>query len=59
MGKIYIGRPLRTKNRRELITTLRPNYLQYLRADNGDLPETFAQPLPERTDLSAYGAAAS
>jgi hypothetical protein len=39
MGKIYVGRPLVTRNRRELIASLRPNYLKHLRADNGDLPE--------------------
>lgn len=39
MGKIYLGKPLKTKTRRELLATLRPNYLQYLRTDNGDLPK--------------------
>ncbi len=39
MGKIYNGKPLRTKNRRELIATLKPKMVKYLRADNGDLPE--------------------
>jgi len=39
MGKIHIGKRLVTKNRRELIASLRPNYLKYLRADNGDLPD--------------------
>lgn len=39
MGKIYLGKPMETKNRRELIATLKPKMLQYLRADNGDLPE--------------------
>lgn len=39
MGKIYLGKPMETKNRRELIATLKPKVLQYLRADNGDLPE--------------------
>ena len=43
MGKIYVGKPLATRNRRELIASLRPNYLKYLRADNGDLPEKFEQ----------------
>ena len=38
MGKIYVGRPMKTKTRKELIASLRPNYLQYLRDDNGDLP---------------------
>jgi hypothetical protein len=39
IGKIHVGRPLMTKNRRELIASLRPNYLKHLRTDNGDLPE--------------------
>lgn len=39
MGKIYLGKPMETKNRRELIATLKPKMRQYLRADNGDLPE--------------------
>ena len=38
-GKIHVGKPLAAKNRRELIASLRPNYLQHLRADNGDLPK--------------------
>ncbi len=39
MGKIYLGKPMETKNRRELIATLKPKMRQYLRADNGDLPD--------------------
>jgi hypothetical protein len=42
VGKIHVGKPLLTKSRRELIATLRPNYLKYLRSDNGDLPEEFS-----------------
>lgn len=45
MGKIYIGRPLKTKTRRELIASLKPHYWQYLRADNGDLPEGYDPPI--------------
>ena len=44
MRKIYIGKPLKTKTRKELIANMRPNYLQYLRADNGDLPEGYTPP---------------
>jgi hypothetical protein len=44
MGKIYIGKPLKTKTRKELIANLRPNYLQYLRTDNGDLPQGYTPP---------------
>jgi radical SAM superfamily enzyme YgiQ (UPF0313 family) len=39
MGKIYIGKPLQTKSRKELLQTIRPNQWQYLREDNGDLPD--------------------
>jgi hypothetical protein len=41
IGKIHVGKPLVTKDRRELIASLRPNYLKHLRADNGDLPKEF------------------
>jgi hypothetical protein len=44
MGKIYLGKPLKTKTRKELIANVRPHYLQYLRADNGDLPEGYTPP---------------
>jgi hypothetical protein len=44
MGKIYMGKPLQTKNRKELIATLKPSQWQYLRADNGDLPEGYTPP---------------
>jgi hypothetical protein len=39
MGKIHVGKPLAVKNRRELLASLRPNYLKHLHADNGDLSE--------------------
>ena len=39
VGKIHVGKPLISKSRRELIASLRKNYLSYLRTDNGDLPE--------------------
>jgi hypothetical protein len=41
MGKVYIGKPLKIKSRKELIAGLKPHYLQYLREDNGDLPEGY------------------
>ena len=47
MGKIYLGRPLKTKTRRELIASLKPHYWQFLRADNGDLPEGYTPPPPK------------
>ncbi|MCI0335962.1 MAG: B12-binding domain-containing radical SAM protein [Acidobacteria bacterium] len=39
MGKIYVGKPIKTKTRKELLATVRPNQLQYLREDCGDLPD--------------------
>jgi hypothetical protein len=42
MGKIYRGRPLPVKSRKELLATIRPQHWKYLREDNGDLPEPVA-----------------
>jgi hypothetical protein len=39
MGRIYVGKPLKTKSRKELLATIRPNQWQYLREDCGDLPD--------------------
>ena len=39
MGKIYLGKKLKTKTRKELLATIRPNQWQYLREDCGDLPD--------------------
>lgn len=39
MGKLYRGKPMRVKSRKELLATIRPQHWKYLRADNGDLPE--------------------
>jgi hypothetical protein len=44
LGKLYIGKPLKTKSRKELIASVKPQYLQYFRADNGDLPEGYVPP---------------
>lgn len=38
MGKIYVGKPIKTKSRRELLELIRPNQQQFLREDCGDLP---------------------
>lgn len=40
MGKIYIGKPIKTKSRMELIGSLKPSAIKHFRADNGDLPVT-------------------
>ena len=50
MGKIYLGRPIEVKDRKELIATLKPNMLKHMRADNGDLPEGH---MPEAKAVSA------
>jgi len=47
MGKIYIGKPLKTKSRKELLASIKPHYWQYLRADNGDLPDGYVPPPPK------------
>ena len=46
MGKIYVGKPLRTKTRKELLASIKPHYWQYFRADNGDLPDGYVPPPP-------------
>lgn len=43
MGKIYLGKPLKTKSRRELLETIRPAQRQFLREDCGDLPQMAAR----------------
>jgi hypothetical protein len=44
MGRIYKAKPITTKTRKELIASLKPHYLQFLRPDNGDLPEEYSPP---------------
>ncbi len=39
MGKIYIGKPIKTLSRAELIKTVSPKMWKHFRADNGDMPE--------------------
>src|SRR6201988_4590511 len=45
MGKIYRGKPLKVKTRRELIASLKPKDWQFLRSDNGDMPMGYTPPL--------------
>jgi hypothetical protein len=56
LGKIYVGKPLHVKTRKELLRTIKPHQWQYLRPDCGDLPEDMppAQPKPQasRTFIS-------
>jgi hypothetical protein len=39
LGKIYMGKHLKIKSRKELLAMIRPNFQKYLRADAGDIPE--------------------
>jgi hypothetical protein len=48
LGKIHIGRPFHVKTRKELLQTVKPHQWQYLRADNGDIPEGGPAPKPQR-----------
>jgi hypothetical protein len=38
-GKIYVGRPLQIKTRKELLATVKPSMRRYLRPDTGDMPD--------------------
>jgi hypothetical protein len=46
MGKIYVGKPLKIKTRKELLATVKPSMRQYLRPDTGDMPDDFVPPRP-------------
>ena len=52
-GKIYVGKPMKTKNRKELIASVRPHYWQYFRSDNGDLPDNYTPPRQTTSPPSA------
>jgi hypothetical protein len=49
LGKLYRGKPLSIKTRKELLTTIKPAHWRHLRPDTGDVPEPLptSQP-PER-----------
>jgi radical SAM superfamily enzyme YgiQ (UPF0313 family) len=53
MGKIYMGKPIRVKTRKELIAGLKPHHLQYLREDNGDLPDGYVPQTRSSTQKAA------
>jgi hypothetical protein len=42
MGKIYLGKPLAIKTRKELLKTIKPSMRQFVRTDTGDIPDDFA-----------------
>jgi hypothetical protein len=51
MGRIYPGRPIRIKSRKELLSTVRPSQRRFLRPDTGDMPDDdVASAPPETTD---------
>ncbi|MSV27361.1 MAG: hypothetical protein EXQ52_01240 [Bryobacterales bacterium] len=47
MGKVYRGRPMRIKRRKELLATIRKPHWRYLREDAGDLPDGWADAVAE------------
>jgi hypothetical protein len=56
MGKIYRGRPLAVKSRKELLATIKPQHWKYLREDNGDLPDGWEAPLAATSPLRVFQA---
>ncbi|MEE8176889.1 MAG: radical SAM protein, partial [Acidobacteriota bacterium] len=52
MGKIYVGKPMKTKSRQELIASVRPHYWQYFRSDNEDLPANGGAP-PQKVSAAS------
>jgi radical SAM superfamily enzyme YgiQ (UPF0313 family) len=58
MGKLYVGRPLALKTRKQLLETIRPNHRRYLRADTGDLPP-MPPPTSERRTMLTLQAVAN
>jgi hypothetical protein len=54
LGKIYLGKPLTIKTRKELLTTIKPAMRQFLRADTGDIPDDFASPPPAAEEQRSF-----
>ena len=54
MGKIYVGKPLKIKTRKELLATVKPSMRQYLRPDTGDMPDDFVPPRPAAPERSTF-----
>ena len=53
MGRIYVGKPITVKTRKELLATIKPHQWQYLRADCGDLPDNMPKdPAPPQAQRS-------
>jgi len=47
MGKIYMGRPMAVKSRKQLLATIKPQHWKHLREDNGDLPDGWQKSQPD------------
>ena len=48
MGKIYPGKPLKIKSRKELLATIRPQFWKYLRQIRETCPTLWLQPRTAR-----------
>jgi hypothetical protein len=58
-GKLYSGRPLSIKTRRELLATIKPNQRQFIRHDAGDLPDDWDSPVSTNAVANPNAAAAT
>jgi hypothetical protein len=54
MGKIYVGKPLTIKTRKELLATIKPAMRQYVRPDTGDIPDDFVPPQPAPSERRSF-----
>jgi radical SAM superfamily enzyme YgiQ (UPF0313 family) len=52
LGKIYVGRPLTIKSRKELLSTIKPSMRRYLRADTGDMPDDMGRQISDPRVIS-------
>src|ERR1043166_8994745 len=52
MGRIYVGKPINVKTRKELLATIKPHQWQFLRPDCGDLPDNMPKNPPQQTSRS-------
>lgn len=59
MGKIYRGRPLEIKSRKELLATIKKKHWKYLRPDAGDLPDGWHEVVEQqkKSDFHIVGSA--
>jgi hypothetical protein len=44
MGKIYVGKPINVKTRKELLATIKPHQWRFIPQDAGDLPDGYSPP---------------